>query len=102
MLPQSGARLETVRLISQQVVSIATGRHVVMVAIGGRVVAVREGKGGEVRGGKRERGEGGWVYRKRWQTINRAYQEPAAESCGLMAPCQIHPLQTHSVCSVCM
>lgn len=92
-LPQCGARSETAWLVSQQVVAIATGSHVVMAAVEGRVVAV--GRGGEDRGGA-------GVYRKQWQTINRAYQEPAAESCGLMAPRQIHPGQTHTVCSVCM
>lgn len=35
-LPQCGARSETARLVSQQVVAIATGSHVVMAAVEGR------------------------------------------------------------------
>lgn len=47
-LPQCGARSETARLVSQQVVSMATSSHVVMAAVEGRVVTV--GRGWQERG----------------------------------------------------
>lgn len=62
-----------------------------MAAVEGRAAAL----------GRGEKGRGG-VYRKQWQTINRAYQEPAAESGGLMVPCHIYPEQAHTVCSACV
>lgn len=54
---------------------MATGSHVVMAAVQARAVAV----------GRRGVEWGGVC---RWQTINRAYGEPAAESLSLMAPRQ--------------
>lgn len=75
-LPQCRARSKAVRLVSQQVVSMATSSHVVTAAIEGRVVTVGRGQ--------QEMG----FSRGEWQTINRAYQEPAAESWGLVSPRQ--------------
>lgn len=43
-LPQCGARSETARLVSQQVVSMATNSHVAMAAVEGRVVTVGRGR----------------------------------------------------------
>lgn len=100
-LPQCGARSETARLYffffpPWKAVALATGRHVIVVAVEGR--AGGRGSGARIF----ERG----VLESRGALLT-AYQEPAAESCGLKAPCQIRPEQadTHCACTcvcVCM